>query len=386
MRRRTAALALALLAASTGGATSAQEEERSAWKRSGLSVELALDARYDDNIIQLSGRDIDRLEQGSSTSKFRITTPDDWISVLQVDGRYAHEIFQRRETRVHVGADAYRYATNDIKNWSEYRLDVMQELTGSRRHLLVLRAGVEYVADFYVRELTDDDASFEAQTRIRHSARYDELSYFAALDQEIVPSRFGLALRFEGADRDYVPDFDERDGRRSGGDLIGRIQPVGKSGPLLELGWTKGAYAARGDLASTPIPDDDISYDFDGPTIQVTVPWGAAHRGRVQAGYELTRREYTTTNVFDVSHFARDDRRLDYGVRVVQRLRPGLELDAEWRHLSNDARFPTGFEPQDDVSDFNENRFSVGVRTRFGAGSPRKTASRAPRAPHGDNP
>jgi hypothetical protein len=380
-----AILALPLLASGVG-TTTAADNEPPARERAGFSFGAALDLRYDDNILQLSDEDIARLEEGQPSSRFRITSPDDWVSVLKLDGRVSHEVFSRRDTRVHLGVDVYRYATNDIKNWSEYRLDVAQELTASRRHLLLFRAGLDYVADFYLRELTDDDASFQAQTRIRNSARYDETAFFAQLDQEVVSSRLNLSLLWELGDRDYVADFDERDGDRTTFKLGCRVRPFGPSRAVLTVGWEQGRYDAAGDLARTPIPDDDISFEFAGPTFALTVPRGTLQRGRFEADYELERRDYVTTNVFDLSHFGRHDRRLEYGIRLVQRLRPGLDLALNWRRLGNDARFPTGLEPQDDVTDFVENRIDFGIRGRFGSGSPHSSTSKVNAPSNGDTP
>ena len=71
--------------------------------------------------------------------------------------------------------------------------------------------------------------------------------------------------------------------------------------------------------------------------------------------------------MFDLSHFGRKDHRRDAVLRVVQQIGHGLDLAAEWRHLSNNATFPAGTLAQDDVTDYKEDRFALRLRARFGA-------------------
>jgi len=371
MNRTTTLLLILSSVLATGstlvtGAAGAEPQE-SSLERLGLRFDAAVVARYDDNIIQLSDEDIARLEQGPPSSRFRITTPDDWVGIARFDGRWRHSIFSRRETRLHAGADVYRYHTNGIKDWEEYKLDWDQELTASRKHLVSLRVTGELVSDFYLRELTDDDASFAAGRRIRNSARYDQTSLSATLEREMIENRLTVELDWKRADRDYVPDFDERDGLRTDWRVEARVRPVGHSRLRFDLQLSTGDYAARGDLASTPVPDDDISYDFDGAKLRAALPWGERSRGRVEVDLEYERRDFTTTNQFDLFRYGRVDDRWEYALKVAQFLGHGLDLSAEWRRRSNDATFPPTVVPQDDVTDYDENRFELGLRARFGS-------------------
>jgi hypothetical protein len=336
-------------------------------ERRGLGFEVFDAIRYDDNILQLSNDDIRRLENGPPSSRFRVTSPDDWVDHLGLDVRWARRLARRRETRLDAGLDVYAFKENSIKNWSEYHLRLTQELTASRKHLLTLQVGASWIADYYLRELTDDDASFAAGRRIRRSAIYDQTSPAAALGWEVIDNRLTMTLGYERADRNYVHDFNERDGVRPEWSLEARIRPAKGRRLEITVGGSTGSYDAKGDLASTPIPDDDISYDFDGGWIGVAVPWGGARRGRVEVRFETEDRDYTTDNAFDLFHFGRSDTRREGGFRIVQGLTPRLDLTFEWRRLTNNSSFAAGVVPRDDVTDYNENRYDLGLRARFGS-------------------
>lgn len=358
-------MALAAGAAPVAGA--AGPPTKSAMERWGLAFSVGEEVRHDDNILQMSDQDIQKLANNPSSTRFQISSPDDWVAHTEFDARWAHRIFSRRQTRFSAGVDLYRFRTNGIKNWNGYHLGLTQELTASRRHLLLLRLGADWISDYYLRELTDDDASFAAGFRIRRSARYDQATPSASLGWELIDDRLTMSLGYEHARRSYVHFFNERDGVRTDWSLEARVRPVKRWRFEFTLGGATGAYAARGDLASTPIPDDDISYDHDGAWLKAAIPWGDKRRGRVEAEIQTERRDYTTGNQFDLFHSRRTDRRRENGLRVVQRMGHRLDLSAEWRHTSNDASFAPGVIPHDDVTDYTNDRFSVGLRARFGS-------------------
>lgn len=370
MRRppRRGALAAAVLALLSGQAVrGAEEPARPTLERLGLAFSVADEVRYDDNILWMSDRDIRRLAANPNSSRFRVSSPDDWVDHGEFDAWWTRRLFPRRRTRFNAGFDLYRFRTNAIKNWDEYHVGMTQELTASRRHLVSLRVGGAWVSDFYLRELTDDDDSFSAGRRIRRSARYDQASPSASLSWEVVESRLTMSLGYERARRNYVHFFDERDGIRTDWSLEARVRPVRAWRIELTLAGATGTRAAKGDLPNTPIPDDDISYDHRGGSFRAAIPWGEMLRGRVEAAFEIERRQYTTSNAFDLFRFGRRDTLRERRLRVVQRLGRRLDLIAEWRHISNDAKFAPGVIPRDDVTDFDDNRYDLGLRARFGS-------------------
>lgn len=355
-------MALAVLSASPAAG---QEDKPSALERIGLRLEVAAGVLHDDNIIQLSDQDLRRFEANPDSTRFRIASTDDWVLHPEFNVRWSHEIFPHRTTRIGAGVELFRYDQNAIKNWNEYHFVLYQELTGSRKHLLSLRAGLDWISDFYVRELTDDAASFAAGVRIRESARFDQSEASGSLSWELVDDHLTMSLGYSHARRDYETFFPERDGTRDESALEARARPFKTWRFNLEVGWATGQYAAVGDLPSTPFPDDDISFDLDRRSIRIVLPWISRYPGRFEASFETERREFTTDNVFDLTHYLRTDHRDDTVIRIVQGLAHGMELGFEWRELSNDATFPAEVLPQDDITDFVERRFGVLFGARF---------------------
>jgi len=99
----------------------------------------------------------------------------------------------------------------------------------------------------------------------------------------------------------------------------------------------------------------------------VVVPWKSRHRARLELSAEREIRDFTTSNPFDLLRWGRTDHRWEYQVEVVQQLSRALDLSAEWRRDSNDALFAPGVVPSDDITDFVEDRFTLGLHYRIGA-------------------
>jgi len=335
-----------------------------------LDLDFELEERYDDNITDLSDRQIDRLEDdpqsgctGSSNCRFLIESPDDFITIGHLDARWTTRPLKRRETVVGAGLDGWRYARNPVKDYNKLGLFAEQELTASRKHLATLRGWVSRIPSYYVRQLTDDAASFEAGETIRTAADYERTDYGARWEQQIVADRLRTFVGYEVERRDYDASFDERDSdtRRLTLKLRGHVP-----GPRLrlELVYGHGTRDAEGDRPDTPIPDDDVSYDYDSWGLSVGVPWRAGRGGGLSFGASTEDRDFTTDNLFDTLRYGRTDERTRQYVAVEQKLMRDLELSAEWRHRENDAEFLPGFESNKDIVDYDDNRYTVGLRYR----------------------
>lgn len=353
-------------AAAPGPAAAADPAPAAAAKgalaRLGLSFEAALATRHDDNILQLSQRDIDRLNaQTTPTSRFLISSADDRVTIGDLRARWRTRPLPRRETTVTLDAEVYRYAQNDIKNYRKLGLALAQELSASRKYLSSIRVAVSRIPRFYLRQLTDDDRSFELGRRVRESATYAETDLDVSFEQMVVPDRLEVAVGLERVRRDFNEFFHERDNTNDSSRLRVRGRPLGGSRFQAGVAYVRGALDARGDLDSTPIPDDDISYDHHGFEVTAALPWGGRHAGRIVGRYERERRDFTTTNKFDTLRFDRSETRTDVGLAFSLRLVASLDLIADWRRLRNDAVFPEGV-TSDDVTDFTENRWSFGLR------------------------
>jgi hypothetical protein len=327
-----------------------------------FALKVSLEGRYDDNILQLSDPDKEDLKDNTDPDRFRIETADDTIAVGRIDLRWRGRPIRRRATSAVVSLDAYSYARNGVKDYQELGVSLSQEITASRHHLGSLRLRFSRTPNFYLRQLTDDDASIAAMQRIREALTYSQDEYTLSYRQEIINGRLEGRLGWSHRERNFNRHFDERDNTRRGWSVALQGHPFGGSPIELSLAYEKGALRARGDLSSSsPFIDDDISYRFRGIIFEAAIPWATARRGRLEIDLRREWRDFTTDNPYDISHSERDDDRRDYRARLVQALGRGLDLVAEIRRRSNDAAFPVAFTASEEVTDFVENLVTVGL-------------------------
>lgn len=326
-----------------------------------FALKVSLEGRYDDNILQLSDPDKEDLKDNTDPDRFLVETADDAVAVGRIDLRWRGRPIRRRATSAVVSLDAYSYARNGVKDYHELGVSITQEVTASRRHLGSLRLQFSRTPNFYLRQLTDDDASFTAGQRIREALTYSQDEYTLSYRQEIINGRLDGRLGWSHRERNFNRHFDERDNTRRGWLVTLQERPFGGSAIELGLAYEKGALRARGDLPSSPIADDDISYGFRAIIFGAEIPWTTRRRGRLEIDLRRERRDFTTDNPFDLSHSEREDDRRDYRARLVQALGRGLDLVAEIRRRSNDAAFPLAFTASEEATDFVENLVTVGL-------------------------
>jgi hypothetical protein len=334
-----------------------------------FSFDLLIQERYDDNILELSQRDIDRVESGNFTpGRFLISTPDDFITNLAGRVRWTGKPWTRRETRIALAAEANWYAQNDVKNYQSYGISIAQELTASKKHLSQLRLSVTNMPEFYDRQLTDDDASVAAQHRIREPSRFRETNYWLAYDQDFIADRFDGRLALDHRRRNYNEFFPERDNSRNTVAVTLGGRPFKSYRFGLQGTAGLGRLQARAELDFTDIPDDDISYDWTLFGFSTAVPWPGGRSGHFEAEINYEKRTYTTDNKFDLTRYGRHDDRLTWRAGIVQRLPADLELVAYYERETNDAHWPLFAIPSDDTTDFTAARFSVALRWRTSVG------------------
>ena len=331
-----------------------------------LAASVGVERFHDDNILQLTARNLARLDANPSPPRFLVTTPDDDVSELHADVRARLRVLRRRETRFGVSADVDRYAVNTVKNWEEYRFDAAQEVTASKRFLTTVRAWVSRVPGFYLGQITDEDESFTAGTRIRRPLTYAETETGVHVAQELLRGRVVAGAGALRRRRDYDEHFSERDNVNVEWQLDGSARPFRGWALVLGLDWRTGRLAARGDLPATEIVDRDISYDHHGLGVSVAAPWEIlGRRGRATWEYEPETRAYTTTDKFDLTRFARTNERVQHTVTVTQRLGGPLEAVFRWSRLTSEASFPDGERLSDDRTDFEQNRAGFQLRARW---------------------
>ena len=326
-----------------------------------FDVKASLETRYDDNILKLSEKDKDLFEMNPDSERFSIETIDDYVAIGRIDLRWSGKPIRKRETAIRASLDAFRYARNGIKDYERFGVSIFQEITASRRHLGSLRIAFSRTPSFYKRQRVDEDASFDAGRVIIREYSYAESKYSLAYKQEIVNRRFEARLGREYSVRDYNHHFNERDSTKDTWSVALYGRPFGGSPIEIGLDYQTGDLRARGDLPSSRIADDDVSYRHRAVILEVEIRWKAQRRGRINISAERQIRNFTTDNRFDIGHSGREDERRDYRADLVQRLTRSLTLVAELQRKSNDVVLLSEFAKPDDVTDFVENRVTVGL-------------------------
>ena len=341
-----------------------------------LVFDLSVGARYDDNVLHLSKCDRESVDSGlprlpcagfpghrATHAGDRLETTDDNVVLAGFQTRWTTRPFPHRDTVVGSNVDVYRYLRNSVKNWTEWSLTFAQEVSATRKHLTLLRASVDYIPSYYLRELRDDAASFEAGTPIYASATYAQTEYGLSLEQEIVNNRLHGMAAAELQLRDHNHHFDERDSDRTSWTLglRGRFSERPRTQATLSYFW--GRLAADGDRPSTPIVERDVSYDHHGIKLEGAISWGDRRGGRVEALAKNETRDYTTTDRFDVYRFGRVDNRREYRARFVQRAGRRFEVVAEWWWYKNRPDLMiASLDPDGEVTGFVENRYTITLR------------------------
>jgi hypothetical protein len=339
--------------------------EARAFDADDLNFDVRLEQRYEDNILELDDRNLERIDRQSGTERYGVETPDDFVTRARFRMGYEFRVVPRRETDVRAEIESRFYARNDVKNHEVFSLDLSQEISASRRNLSSFHVSWDTRPDFFHRNLTDDDASFLARERIRRGSRYDQSRLILRFEQEVVDGRLDAWVAHRWRWRDFNRAFDERDNERRTWELGIEGRPTRWYDLRIGARYQQGELVADGDLPSTIIFDDDISYDRETWRVWVRQGWGDRLRGwaRVEVGGET--RSFTTTNAFDRGRFGREDDRVRFRIAAAQRLTRNLELRAEWAHQDSDAGYPDDLVGFDDRTDFVQNRFTFGVRMRF---------------------
>lgn len=331
-----------------------------------LTLTLGLERGRDDNLLQLTSRNQDRLEERPGPPRFLIESADGAVNIVRGGLGWRSRPWRRRETRVELGLSVNDYPGNDAKNWRKYSLSASQELTASERHLTALELHGHFLPDYYLGQFTDSDESFDAGRRIRRSMDYAETGAGLRLRHERARGRLEITAGWERRHRDYNAHFNERDNDNDQWRVEVEGRPLRLRGLRVGLIYQAGRLDARGELASSPIPDSDISYDHHALGGSVMVPWGRGRsRGRVEVTWLPQTRTYTTANKYDITRFDRENHRRQISVQVTQRVSGPFELLAHYNGLTSDADFPAGVEISPDLTDFDQNRYGVMLRGRW---------------------
>lgn len=337
----------------------ARGAEKSGRPTEPLELTLGVRAGYDDNILQLSREEIDRLHEEPGTDRFRIESEDDLVGGFTAEIRWRVPHRGPRRTILRPRVDLHRYSRNGIKDYEAWGVRLSQEVNTSKRHRSWLGGEYRRIPSRYSREVTDDDRSAAAGTRIRDSLWYAEDRYGVSYRQRLKGRRLEASGRLQIRDRRYVDEFRERDGVRTEVSVALRGRPVKGSRLELEGKLSLEAYRADGDLGSTPIEDNDVSFRSSGAAVELEVP--AGRRARLDLLMEAERRRYTTGQKADLSRFGREDLRWRFRLGYSRKLTRDLTLTGALQTRAVDASLPAGAGALDEETDYVESRLTLGL-------------------------
>jgi len=354
---------------------------------------LSLAERYDDNITQLSPKDLDRLQrQGGGTGftcgsmstatsggRFSITTPDDFIAIPEISSSLDMNWLARLPTSLDLDFLDYDYHQNSIKTYQSYRVGISQAFPGGNGRTGGIQLSYLLTPSFYLRNLRSDRTAEELQVlpAPRREVTYRKQELQVRLEEDLVKDFLRIEGKTGRESRNYNDCFDERDSEMPFREAQVIWDLFGNSRIRLRASYRREDLHAGGDLADTPtLFEEDISSRRDIVSGDARFRWGKKGRRKsISLGYEEEKRDYSTTNPNDIFHFGRTDRRRYAALISRFELRKGWFLTAGAERQRNRSRFPSSLvstiQP-DETTDYDENliQFGFGYELGLGAHSP----------------
>lgn len=312
-----------------------------------VSIRGGLEFAYDDNIIELSEKQLSEFEDGTKPQKYRIKEEDDLITSPWAEIRLKAWIFQQ-PTRFALKAQANAYQENSFANYEKYSFSARQDLG---RH----EAGLEYdlEADAYHRE-------FEIVVpgpNLWDSGFYTEHEAQAYYLHDV---GFGASVKgFAGLGiRDYESPFGYRSLR---GFFLG-VRPGYEAEPVsffLQYRYVEMESEADASEIDTSYREHQVE-----PGAAVTL---LGKRLELSLRHRWGFREYTTSNspLVDPSHVDREDVRRRLILEARYKLHKNWSVEGKYIRRSDDSDrpFDTGVANEDVGSE--QNVFVLGVTFAF---------------------
>ena len=338
--------------------------------RSQFAFTAAVGRQHDDNVLQLTKRNLERFATNPGAPRFLIPQVADMSTTFEASGRMRGRPLHRRETRLGVDLAVIRFDHDDLADWEQYGVQLAQELTATKRRLLTLELYGNRIPSYYLGEITDLDSSVALGRRVRSSLTYKQTRLGIRLRQATWGGRLELSGALEHEHRDYNARFAERDNDDDQFRIAADLAPFTRWPASVRVAWERGDRNAKGDLPETPsLVDTDISYDHEGVGVTITLPWGRGPwRGRADATYAPEIRRYTTTDKFDVIRFGRENHRREVGVRVTQRVWGPFDALVTWSRLTSRAEFNQGITFPAAETNFAQEQVRIALRGRWEIG------------------
>ena len=349
------------------------------------SARLAFDERYDDNITELSPRDLRRLDTqggrngfpcGSDSTltqggRYSIETPGDYVTVPRIATSVRAGWIKGRPSAFDFDFAGHQYVTNAIKNWQVYRLGVSQPLHGGK-YGTTIGASFAYSPYQYDRNLRSYSTANELGVLPppRREATYRSRRSELHVDQVLVPHYLSLRGVVGQEAKNYNKCFNERDSIMPFEQVQLTWEPLGRALLRLRLSFIRENLQGVGDLPDTSFfTEPDISSRRRIISAEARVRWGAkARRTTLGLRYDTEHRDYTAANPNDIYHFERTDERRYATLTARVELPRHWFLSAGAERNTKHSSFPialAGSSPSEDVTDYTRNIYEVGFGYDF---------------------
>jgi hypothetical protein len=306
-----------------------------------FSARVGLEAEYSSNILRLSPHDVDRLENGTNSEKFRITQPDDFIYSPWVEGTLHFRMLDR-PTSAGLRVEPHFYETNTVASYQDITLFLKQKAWD---------VSYTFEPDVYRREYRNlDTGEFESAFYADHLL--EGTAKVHALDWLIVRPRAGIEFR------DYDSPFNHRDS------VFLTLSPrvVAKATEWLEfsLGYD---FVYNSAFATDFQPDTSYIQNGIEPGVAVR-PWDPFE---VEARYKFASREYTTRNspAVDPTHRGRFEERNSFQLRARWKVSPSFSVHAAYEYTYVNSDYPFDPSKADDETSWQRDQVTIGVLYQF---------------------
>ena len=163
------------------------------------------------------------------------------------------------------------------------------------------------------------------------------------LSQEIVSRILDFSARYALERRNYNEHFNERDSNSTVYVLSADIYPTKHNVFRIRPYYAHEKRTSRGDIAVSPLVDDDVGFDSDLAGMELRGMWGSdpEHRRTVTVYYENEKRDFTSSNATDPGHFGREDDITQYRLGYEHELNGQWQLRFAYRYRNNDSSTPS---------------------------------------------
>lgn len=305
-----------------------------------LSARGGLALAYDDNILELNGRQIDQLEGGTRPEKFRIGEPDDFVTSATIELELQAPLAFGLEVETHF------YQESSIANYEEVRAFAKRDFG---KHEAKVEYSVEW--DRYLREL-------QVVNNVWDSAHYSEhrleLSYRHRIGEPL-----SIRAAFGGVIRDFDSPFEYRDQRGYFLGLRPAVEPA--RGWKMFVGYE---YKSVESAAGSAEPDTSYDQHEIEPGVSAELMGG---RLEIVLRHRFGFREYTTGNsaFADPAHVDREDDRHRTILEVRVKPGKGWSLDARYTRWAVDSDRPYDVGDPTDELGMRRQVLSIGVSYEF---------------------